>query len=88
MWRKILSGYRLRVYIGYDSREDIAYQVAKHSIEQTCKYPDQLEIYPLKLKDLEKEGHYTREVDALASTLARVHVILLASRSSSKYQEW
>ena len=68
MWRKILSGYRLRVYIGYDSREDIAYQIAKHSIEQTCKYPDQLEIYPLKLKDLEKEGHYTRDVDALAST--------------------
>ena len=68
MWRKILSGYRIKVFIGYDSREDIAYQVAKHSIEQTCKYPEQLEIHPLKLKDLIKEGNYTRDVDPLAST--------------------
>ena len=68
VWRKILSGYKFKVFIGYDSREDIAYQIAKHSIEQTCKYPEQLEIQPLKLKDLIKQGHYTRDVDPLAST--------------------
>lgn len=63
-----MSDYKFKIFIGYDSREDIAYQVAKHSIESTCKYPEQLEIYPLKLKDLIKEGHYTRDVDPLAST--------------------
>ena len=34
VWRKILSGYKFKVFIGYDSREDIAYQIAKHSIER------------------------------------------------------
>jgi len=67
-WRKILKDYKLRVFIGYDSREDIAYEVAKHSIEKNCKYPEQLEIIPLKLKELIKQGHYTRDVDPLAST--------------------
>ena len=67
-WRTTLSEYKMKIFIGYDSREDIAYQVAKYSIEKNCKYPEQLEIVPLKLRDLIKEGHYTRDVDPLAST--------------------
>ena len=56
VWRKILKDYKLRVFIGYDSREDIAYQVAKHSIEKNCKYPEQLEIIPLKLHCIKKNN--------------------------------
>lgn len=55
-----------RIYIGYDSREDIAYQVAKSSIEKHATIP--VEIIPLKQKSLRKEGVYTRSVDKLAST--------------------
>ena len=41
------------VYVGYDSREDIAYQVCKHSIIR---------------REPGESGLYTREVDKLAST--------------------
>ena len=44
VWRKTLKdGLKngiLRVYIGHDSREDIAYQVCKQSILDTAKYPN------------------------------------------------
>ena len=56
----------LKIYIGWDSREDIAYQVAKHSIEKHSSVP--VEIIPIKQKQLRKEGIYNRPVDALAST--------------------
>lgn len=54
-----------RVYIGYDPREDIAYQVCKHSIES--RSPD-IEVIPLKQKDLRNDFLYWRDADALAST--------------------
>ena len=53
------------VYVGYDSREDIAYQVCKHSIIR--KEPGAV-VKPLKQKDMRESGLYTREVDKLAST--------------------
>ncbi len=56
----------LRVYIGWDSREDIAYQVAKLSIENLASVP--VEVIPLKQKILRKDGLYWRDVDALAAT--------------------
>ena len=56
----------LKIFIGWDSREDIAYQVAKHSIEELASVP--VEIIPLKQKQLRKEGWYNRPVDTLAST--------------------
>lgn len=56
----------LKIFIGYDSREDIAYQTAKLSIEKHASVP--VEIIPLKLKWLKKSGVYTRPVDKLAST--------------------
>ena len=55
----------MKVFVGYDPREDIAYQVCKHSI--LSKQPD-AEVHPLVQKDLRKAGWYTRPVDALAST--------------------
>lgn len=67
VWRKTLTESKpLKIFIGWDSREDIAYQVAKHSIIKHASVP--VEIYPLKLKTLRRNGLYYREVDSLAST--------------------
>ena len=41
----------MKVYVGYDTREDIAYQVCEHSIKRRN---GRTEIIPLKQKDLRK----------------------------------
>ena len=55
----------MKVFVGYDPREDIAYQVCKHSI---VSKQSTAEIKPLVQKDLRDKGWYTRPVDKLAST--------------------
>lgn len=55
----------MKIFIGYDTREDIAYQVCKHSI--LSKQPE-AEIRPLKQSELREAGWYTRSIDKLAST--------------------
>ena len=55
----------MKVFVGYDTREDIAYQVCKHSI--VTKQP-LAEIRPLKQQELRDAGWYTRPKDKLAST--------------------
>lgn len=57
---------RLRVYIGWDRREDIAYRVARHSLLEHASIP--VDVTPIKLDDLVFRGLYTREPDPLAST--------------------
>lgn len=54
------------VYIGFDSREEIAYQVCKHSIERRASKP--VTIRPIKLDELRSKGLYYRTEDPLAST--------------------
>lgn len=68
MWRKTLNEEikPLKIYIGWDSREDIAYQVCKQSILDTASVP--VEILPLKQKNLKGDGVYWRDEDKLAST--------------------
>ena len=56
----------LRIFIGWDSREDIAYQVARQSILDNASIP--VEIRPIKLSQLVSDGIYTRDIDPLAST--------------------
>lgn len=56
----------LKVFIGWDSREDIAYQVCRHSILRHTKA--QIPVIPIKLPDLRDKGIYTRDVDQRAST--------------------
>lgn len=53
------------IYIGWDSREDIAYTVAKHSMEMMSR---DVTVKPLKLHQLRDDGIYTRSVDKLGST--------------------
>ena len=55
----------LKVFIGYDPREDIAYQVCKHSI--LTRQPN-ADVQPLIQKELRGSGRYTRPTDQLAST--------------------
>ena len=55
----------MKVFVGYDTREDIAYQVCKYSIES--KQPD-ASVRPLKQQELRDAGWYTRGIDKLAST--------------------
>jgi len=55
----------MKVFVGYDPREDIAYQVCKHSILRRNK---NVTVTPLIQKDLREQGYYDRPVDKLAST--------------------
>ena len=54
----------MKVYIGYDTSQDMAYQVCKSSI---LKYTN-VEIIPLVQQNLRKQGIYTRDIDPLSST--------------------
>ena len=55
----------MKVFVGWDSREDIAYRVCKHSITSRN---DEVIVSPLKQNDLKDQGIYTREIDELSST--------------------
>lgn len=52
------------IYVGYDSREDVAYRVLKSSIKRQCDR----RIVSLIQSQLRESGIYTRDVDVLAST--------------------
>jgi len=56
----------LRIFIGWDSREDIAYQVCKASLEAHSSIA--LDIRPLKQEELRHRGLYWRAPDKLSST--------------------
>ena len=55
----------MNIYIGYDSREDLAYQVTQHSISSQSKNANTI---PLKLNDLREKNYYYRDEDKLGST--------------------
>lgn len=56
----------LRIFIGWDSREPIAYDVARSTALKHASIP--LDIQPIKLDELVASGVYSRQVDQLAST--------------------
>ena len=70
----------MNIYIGYDSREDLAYQVCSYSIKSNSK---SAYIYPLKLNNLKEKGFYTRDEDKLGSTDSRFLVPML-----NDYKGW
>lgn len=55
-----------KVFVGYDSREDIAWQVCRHSLLRHSH--EDVEAIPLRQAALRELGLYTRPVDAGAST--------------------
>jgi lipopolysaccharide biosynthesis glycosyltransferase len=55
-----------KVFVGYDSREDIAWQVCRHSIARHSS--DRVSVHPLRQTALRDLGLYDRPVDLAAST--------------------
>ena len=75
---------QLRVFIGWDSREEIAYEVAKKSLLEHASI--KVDVRPIKLPELVTSKVYTRDVDPLATTeftYSRFFVPYLA-----KYEGW
>lgn len=60
-----MSNDLLPVYVGYDSREDIAYKICEYSL---YKHSPNVDVRPLKQHDLRKIGLYSRDEDTLGST--------------------
>ena len=56
----------LNIYVGYDSKEDIAYRVCKYSILKRSR--SNIKITSLKLYELVAKNLYKRDIDPLAST--------------------
>ena len=54
-----------RVFVGYDTREDIAFQVCEYSIK---RFNEDIHVIPLVQGQLRQKKIYWREVDKLAST--------------------
>jgi lipopolysaccharide biosynthesis glycosyltransferase len=70
-----------KVFVGYDSREDIAWQVARYSLLRHAG--SDLDVVPLRQTVLRELGLYTRPYDALSSTefsLTRFLTPYLAAR--------
>ena len=55
----------MKIFVGWDSREDIAYQVCAHSIKS--RQPSAT-VVPLKQHELREQGLYDRPIDPLSST--------------------
>lgn len=56
----------LKVFVGYDSREEIAWQVCRHSILRHAAAG--VQVVPIRQSVLRELGLYNRPVDAAAST--------------------
>ncbi|KAG1359122.1 protein CDI [Cocos nucifera] len=55
-----------KVFVGYDSREDVAFEVCRHSLLKHASVP--VEVIPLKQPALRAAGLYSRERDPTEST--------------------
>lgn len=63
-----MSDAKFKIFVGWDSREDIAFQVCKQSILKYVKDDYDVEIIPLKQDELREQGLYWRDEDKLGST--------------------
>lgn len=55
-----------KIYVGYDTREDIAWQVARHSLLRHSH--GEVSVYPIRQSVVRELGLYTRPIDATATT--------------------
>lgn len=58
---------KLKIYVGWDPREDIAWEVCRYSLLRRTDAA-QVEIHPLVQSELREQGLYKRPLDALAAT--------------------
>lgn len=56
----------LKIFVGYDSREDIAWQVCRHSLLRHAQ--GSLKVIPIRQSVVRELGIYTRPADTSAST--------------------
>lgn len=56
----------MQIFIGYDKREDAAYQVCQSSIRRHASGP--VEISPITIEEMRRRGLFTRGFEPLAST--------------------
>jgi hypothetical protein len=74
--------FKAQIFVGYDSREDVAWEVCRHSLLRHSH--DQVDVIPLRQKVLRELGLYNRPYDLGASTefsLTRFLTPYLAARS-------
>lgn len=62
----MMTTERWKVFVGYDSREDIAWQVCRQSIARRSS--DRVSVHPLRQDRLRELGLYDRPADQGAST--------------------
>jgi hypothetical protein len=62
----LTKGRVMKIYVGHDSREDIAWQVCRHSLLRHAS--PSLPVHPLRQTALRELGLYTRPPDTKAST--------------------
>jgi hypothetical protein len=74
----------LNVFIGYDSREDVAFRTLAHSIARRSSIP--VSIHPLKQPELRERGLYTRERGPTESTEFSLTRFLVPALS--EYRGW
>ena len=55
-----------RIFVGWDSREDIAYRVCRHSL--LVRSSIALDVRPIVQSELRQQGLYSKAADKLAST--------------------
>jgi hypothetical protein len=55
-----------KIFVGYDSREDIAWEVCRHSLLRHAN--DDLDVIPIRQQPLRELGLYTRPLDSRSST--------------------
>ncbi|KAI3712034.1 hypothetical protein L1987_70583 [Smallanthus sonchifolius] len=55
-----------RIFVGYDAREDVAYEVCRYSILKRTSIP--VEVIPIKQSELRKKNYFWRERNKLEST--------------------
>lgn len=58
---------KLKVYVGWDPREDIAWEVCRHSIQRRTDLSE-VSVMPLVQSELRQQGLYTRSLDTRAAT--------------------
>lgn len=58
---------KLKIFVGWDPREDIAWQVCRHSILSRTN-PREVSVAPLIQSELRAQGLYSRDIDKKAAT--------------------
>ncbi|KAG9150982.1 hypothetical protein Leryth_003093 [Lithospermum erythrorhizon] len=56
----------LKIFVGYDPREDLAYEVCRYSLLKRSSIP--IEVHPIKQSELREKGLYWRERGKFEST--------------------